>query len=70
MKKNFNKKKKNLNILLQTFAIGVTKNVNEDQLLEITGNSDKMWANIDSFDDFTAETASKIGNYICEKSCA
>jgi len=55
---------------VETFAIGVTKNVNEDQLLEITGNSDKMWANIDSFDDFTAETASKIGNYICEKSCA
>jgi len=55
---------------VEVFAIGVTNRVNEAQLLEITGSTEKMWPNINDFDDFTAETASKIGNYICEKSCA
>lgn len=54
---------------VEMFAIGVGK-ARRKELLEITGSRAKIWPTLNDFDELTEDAATRIGNYICEKSCA
>lgn len=54
---------------VEMFAIGVGK-ARKKQLLEITGSREKLWAEMNNYDALTADAATRIGQNICEKSCA
>lgn len=54
---------------VEMFAIGVGNAV-EEQLMEVTGTSDKLWPELKDFDSLTVDAATKIGDEICERSCA
>jgi len=53
---------------VELFVVGVTNDVNDSQLMDITGNRDKILSDIDDFDEL-AKVASTIGNTICNNSC-
>ncbi len=51
------------------YAVGVGRR-RESQLLDITGTSDRVFSDLDSFAQFTKQAAVTIGNELCVKSCA
>lgn len=54
---------------VELYAIGVGKS-NPEELLEITGSETKYWSHMKNFDDLDVDTATQIGQQICNSSCA
>jgi len=54
---------------VEVFAVGIGDQLKYDQLLSITGNEEKFWANVADFDSLPPQAARKIGCYIAENSC-
>ena len=56
-------------MFFQIYAVGVG-NARKEELKKVTGSWSKVWAQVSDFNSLTVEAARKIGNYICENSCA
>ena len=56
-------------MFFQIYAVGVG-DARKEELKKVTGSWSKVWAQVSDFNSLTVEAARKIGNYICENSCA